>query len=85
MTTLTSTETAMLELERSWWRFPGAKETEIRRRFNMSSTRFYQHLNELIDRDDALAHDPLLVRRLRRMRSERQRSRSARRLGFDDL
>ena len=49
----------------------------------MSSTRYYQVLNALIDRPEALVHDPLLVRRLRRLRASRQRQRSARRLGFD--
>ena len=81
--TLTDRELAMLDLERSWWMYPGAKETEIRRRFDLSATQFYQQLNRLIDRDDSLAHDPLLVRRLRRHRAERQRTRSARRLGID--
>jgi hypothetical protein len=49
----------------------------------MSSTRYYQVLNALIDRPEALEADPLLVRRLRRLRSARQRQRSARRLGFE--
>lgn len=82
-TALTETEKAMLDLERLWWQHPGAKETEIRARFDLSTTRYYQRLNALIDRQAALAHDPLLVRRLRRLRAQRQRSRSARRLGFD--
>ena len=49
----------------------------------MSSARYYQVLNALIDRSEALAADPLLVRRLRRLRASRQRQRQARRLGFD--
>jgi hypothetical protein len=49
----------------------------------MSATRYYMVLNRLIDREAALAHDPLLVKRLRKMRAERQRSRSARRLDID--
>lgn len=73
---------AMLELERSWFKFAGAKETAISARFGMSSTRYYQCLNVLIDRPEALAADPLLVRRLRRLRVQRQHQRSARRLGF---
>ena len=73
----------ILEFERQWWKYAGAKETAIRESFDMSATRYYQVLNALIDRPDALAADPLLVRRLRRMRAERQRARSARRLGFE--
>ena len=73
----------ILEFERQWWKYAGAKETAIRESFDMSATRYYQVLNALIDRPEALAADPLLVRRLRRMRAERQRTRSARRLGFE--
>lgn len=81
--TLTDVELEMLAMERLWWQFAGAKEQRIRERFDMSATRYYQRLNDLIDRDDALAYDPLLVKRLRRMRAERSRSRSVRRLGID--
>lgn len=73
----------ILAFERQWWKFPGAKEQCIRDRFGLSATRYYQVLNGLIDRTEAIAQDPLLVKRLRRLRSERQRGRSARRLGFD--
>ena len=73
----------ILAFERQWWKYAGAKEQAIRDLFDMSATRYYQVLNALIDRPDALVADPLLVRRLRRMRAERQRARSARRLGFE--
>jgi len=73
----------ILAFERQWWKYAGAKETAIRESFDMSATRYYQVLNALIDRPEALEADPLLVRRLRRMRAERQRARSARRLGFE--
>ena len=66
----------MLTFERQWWRRPGAKETAIRDRFGVTPTRYYQVLNALVDRPDALAADPLLVRRLRRLRTARQRQRS---------
>jgi hypothetical protein len=73
----------ILDFERMWWKYAGAKEQAVREKFDMSSTRYYQVLNVLIDRPEALEHDPLLVRRLRRLRAARQRQRSARRLGFD--
>jgi uncharacterized protein DUF3263 len=73
----------ILEFERHWWKYAGAKETAVREKFDMSSTRYYQVLNALIDRPEALEADPLLVRRLRRLRAARQRQRSARRLGFE--
>ena len=80
---LSDRDREILEFERQWWKYAGAKETAVREQFDMSSTRYYQVLNALIDRPEALVADPLLVRRLRRMRAERQRARSARRLGFE--
>jgi Protein of unknown function (DUF3263) len=73
----------ILVFERQWWKYAGAKEHAIRELFDMSSTRYYQVLNTLIDNPAALAVDPLLVKRLRRLRASRQRQRSARRLGID--
>jgi hypothetical protein len=74
---------AILDFERQWWKYAGAKEQAVRDLFDMSATRYYQVLNALIDRPEALVYDPMLVKRLRRLRSSRQRARSARRLGFD--
>ena len=80
---LSARDQAILDFERQWWKYAGAKEQAVRDQFQMSSTRYYQVLNALIDSPSALAHDPLLVRRLRRLRATRQRARSARRLGFE--
>jgi hypothetical protein len=80
---LTQRDSDILEFERHWWKYAGAKEQAVREKFDMSSTRYYQVLNALIDRPEALEADPLLVRRLRRLRASRPRQRSARRLGFE--
>ena len=80
---LSERDREILEFERHWWKYAGAKEQAVREKFDMSSTRYYQVLNALIDRPEALEADPLLVRRLRRLRASRQRQRSARRLGFE--
>ncbi len=80
---LSARDREILEFERQWWKYAGAKEQAVRDKFEMSSTRYYQVLNALIDKPEALAADPLLVRRLRRLRAARQRQRSARRLGFE--
>ena len=77
---LSETEAQILTFERQWWKYAGAKETAIRELFDMSATRYYQVLNQLLDSEAALAADPMLVKRLRRMRSARQRERSSRRL-----
>ncbi|WP_115849654.1 DUF3263 domain-containing protein [Thermasporomyces composti] len=80
---LSERDRQILTFERQWWKYAGAKEQAIRDQFGMSATRYYQVLNALIDREEALAFDPLLVKRLRRMRASRQRARAARRLGGD--
>jgi Protein of unknown function (DUF3263) len=80
---LSERDRKILDFERQWWRYAGAKEQAIRDLFEMSATRYYQALNALLDRPEALRHDPMLVKRLRRMRAARQRARAARRLGLD--
>jgi hypothetical protein len=80
---LSDRDREVLDFERQGWKYAGAKEQAVREKFDMSSTRYYQVLNALMDRPEALAHDPLLVRRLRRLRAARQRARSARRMGFE--
>ena len=73
----------ILAFERQWWKYAGAKEQAIRELFDMSATRYYQVLNALLDKPEAMAADPLLIKRLRRLRTSRQRTRAARRLGFE--
>jgi hypothetical protein len=78
---LTDTEQAMLRFERGWWRAAGAKEQEIRERFDLTATAYYQVLNALIDRPEALAFEPAfepaVVRRLQRIRGVRRSRQSA--------
>jgi hypothetical protein len=68
---LTDEERELLDFEKQWWRHPGAKEQAIRDRFDMSATHYYQSLNVLLDRPAAMAYDPVLVKRLLRLRSQR--------------
>jgi hypothetical protein len=77
MAALSDREARVLMFERNWWREPGAKEQEIRDVLGMTATNYYQLLNELIDRPEALKFDPALVTRLRRQRARRHRMRSA--------
>ncbi|MET0729194.1 MAG: DUF3263 domain-containing protein [Acidimicrobiales bacterium] len=72
---LTDRDRAILDFERSWWTEAGPKDTAIRARFELSGTRYYQLIAELIDTPEALDYDPLLIRRLRRMRDRRRRAR----------
>ena len=80
---LSERDQEILGFERQWWKYAGAKEQAIRDLFDMSATRYYQVLNALLDNPAALEADPMLVKRLRRMRASRQRARSARRLGIE--
>jgi hypothetical protein len=79
---LSDRDARILEFENRWWQYAGAKEQAIRELFDMSATRYYQLLNAIIDMPAALEANPMLVKRLRRMREARQRARSAKRLGI---
>lgn len=74
-------ESRILAFERQWWRHAGAKEEAIRAEFGLSTARYYQLLNALLDSPDAIVADPMLVKRLRRLRDARTTARSARMLG----
>ena len=79
---LSELEIKMLEFERTWWRHAGAKESSIKELFNLTPPVYYQLLNNLIDRPAALMAEPLLVKRLLRLREQRTSSRSSAKLGF---
>ncbi|MDO5534997.1 MAG: DUF3263 domain-containing protein [Propionibacteriaceae bacterium] len=79
---LSAFEADLLEFEAVSYKAPEGKDAAILQRFGLSVTRYHQELNALIDRPEALAHHPLLVKRLRRQRSTRQQKRSARHLPF---
>ncbi|WP_433298668.1 DUF3263 domain-containing protein [Actinoplanes sp. CA-030573] len=72
---LTDRERDILGFESRWWKHAGAKEQAIRDTFGLSSTRYYQVLNALLDKPEAIEHDPVLVGRLRRLRATRARTR----------
>lgn len=72
---LTDREREMLAFEARWWKHAGSKEQAVRDTFGLSSTRYYQLLNTLIDKPEATEHDPVLVGRLRRLRATRARTR----------
>ncbi|NCX35358.1 MAG: DUF3263 domain-containing protein [Actinobacteria bacterium] len=68
---LSDLEVRILDFERQWWRYAGAKEIGIKEQFGLSTREYYELLNNLIDRDDALDASPLLIKRLRRLREAR--------------
>jgi hypothetical protein len=72
---LSPRERAIIDFERTWWRYPGSKEAAIRERLGLSSTRYYQLLNAVLDDPAAFEYDPLTVKRARRVRDYRRRAR----------
>ena len=83
MEALTQRDIDVLDFERSWWKHAGVKEQAIKERFEMSATKYYQVLNELLENPAAMEYDPILVKRLKRLRVYRQRQRVARLLGAE--
>jgi hypothetical protein len=73
---------AVLDLERTWWELGVPKERAIREHLGLSTTRYHQLLTKAIDMPQALAYDPMLVRRLRRLRETRRRKRFEGQLGL---
>ena len=73
---LSDLEVRILDFERQWWKYAGVKDAAIKELFNLSTKQYYELLNNLIDRPDALAASPLLIKRLRRLREARVTSRS---------
>ena len=72
---LTEREKAILDFERGWWTQDGVKDVMLRERFSCSADEYYADLNRLLDQPDALAYDPLVVRRLQRARERRRQMR----------
>ncbi len=72
MPALTDRERAILDFEKNWYRFEGAKQAAIRERLDLSPTRYYQLLNALVDNPEALRAEPVIVRRLQRQRQSRR-------------
>jgi hypothetical protein len=81
MSGLSERDMRILAFERRGWRSSGVKEQAISEVLGIPATRYYQLLNELIDKPEAMAFDPALVKRLRAQRSRRQRIRSPRSKG----
>jgi len=73
---------AVLDLERTWWQLGVPKERAIREQLGLSTTRYHQLLTKTLDLPQALAYDPMLIRRLRRLREARRRKRFEGRLGL---
>jgi hypothetical protein len=76
--TLSERSMRVLRFERQWWKHAGAKEEAIRSEFGLSAARYYQMLNTVLDEPQALAFDPMLVKRLHRLRDARTEARASR-------
>jgi hypothetical protein len=81
---LSSQQLDVLSFERQLWKHPGAKEEAIRARFGLSAARYYQVLNATLDEPAAMVFDPMLIKRLQRVRAARTEARSTRSFGQAD-
>lgn len=72
---LSDKEREVLDFEGSWWKEGGPKEVRIREQLQLSPSRYYAILQELMESAEAMEHSPLVVRRMRRMRERRRRAR----------
>jgi len=72
---LTERDRAIIEFEQRWWSEDASKESLIRERFELSTTRYYELLGDLLQSDEAYEYDPLVIRRLRRLRDRRRKAR----------
>lgn len=64
----------MLDFERSWWQLDDPRDETIRAQFGCATDDYYAELNRLIEMPEAMAHDPLVVRRFQRRRARRRRA-----------
>ncbi len=82
--TLSPSDKSILEFERSWWNEPGTKDEAIGRVLQLTPAEYVEALERVVDNDEALIHDPLVVRRLRRARDRRRSERQSERAAGGD-
>jgi len=70
---LSDREREILDFEGSWWTHSGPKGAVIRSRLRMAPGVYYRRLAALVDNEEARAHAPLVVLRLRKRRERRQK------------
>jgi hypothetical protein len=66
---------AMLDFERAWWNHDEPRDQVIRARFQCSPDEYYAELTMVLEDPDAVDHDPLVVRRLKRLRLRARKAR----------
>lgn len=71
----TAEHRSVLDFEKHWWKHQGNKAAQIQARLALSTARYYRLLNAAIDHPSAVEHDPMLVKRLRRLREVRKAQR----------
>jgi len=71
---LTDEQKAILAIESRWWKHAGAKERYVKDVLGLDPIRYYQLVNALIENPEAVAVAPVVINRLRRIRSHRRRA-----------
>lgn len=75
LSALSEQDELILALEHRLFIRAGSKEQAIRDELGCSAVRYYWRLNQLLDSPAALARDPVLIGRLRRLREVHVRRR----------
>lgn len=69
---MTPTDAELLDFEASWPLPGAAKDSTVVAVLGMPPTLYHQRLGALLDDPKALAYNPLLIKRLRRLRATRR-------------
>jgi hypothetical protein len=72
--TLSERHRAMIDFERTWWRLETPRDDVIRARFRCTADEYYAELHRVLELPEAMAHDPVVVRRFHRRRQRRRRA-----------
>ena len=82
---LSQRDRAILDFEQSWWESAIPRDQAVREQFQLTEAEYAEVLNHLIASEAAILAEPLLVRRLRRLRDRRRQEHIARRTADQEV
>jgi hypothetical protein len=82
---LSQRDRAILDFEQSWWESATPRDQAVREQFQLTESEYAEVLNQLIASEAALLAEPLLIRRLRRLRDRRRQQHIDRRTADQEV
>ena len=82
---LSQRDRAILDFEQSWWESATPRDQAVREQFQLTESEYAEVLNQLVASEAALLAEPLLIRRLRRLRDRRRQQHIARRTADQEI